>query len=62
MDSNSVTYEMHTIDSKGLRNRAVLRDIEGRQIEDEDTLALARSGKKQILKVSRQTLHSSPVV
>ncbi|PQE03917.1 amino acid polyamine transporter I protein [Rutstroemia sp. NJR-2017a BVV2] len=52
MASDSVTYEMNTMDSKGLRNRAGHRDIEGRQIEDEDTLALARSGKKQILKFS----------
>ena len=45
-------FELDVMDSKGLRHRSDVRDfVGGSRVKDEDTLALARSGKKQILDV-----------
>lgn len=52
--SSAVEYEMDAIDAKGMRNRSEI--LGGRPVKDEDTLALARSGKKQILDVSLNSL------
>lgn len=50
--ASGTEIEMNSIDAEGLRNRSDRRQILEQQIKDQDTLALARAGKKQILAVS----------
>ena len=50
--ASALELEMDSIDAEGLRNRCDRRQHSEHNIKDQDTLALARSGKKQILAVS----------
>jgi hypothetical protein len=50
--ASAVEFEMDLIDTEGLRNLSDPRQARCHFVRDEDTLALARSGKKQILAVS----------
>jgi hypothetical protein len=54
--ASTTDSQLDSITVEGLRNRSGGREILGNQVKDEDTLALARSGKKQILAVK---LHSN---
>jgi hypothetical protein len=54
--ASTTDFQLNSITAEGLRNRSDGQETSGNQVKDEDTLALAKSGKKQILAVK---LHSN---